>query len=264
MTTEDAGRGRLAGRVAIVTGAAQGQGRAIAARFAAEGALVVVADVADGRGRETAGSIAGARYAHLDVGDPGAWAALVEQTVADLGSIDVLVNNAGIVHHASLVDTTLADYERVVRVNQIGPFLGMQAVAPSMMSAGRGSIVNISSVRGLSGANGLLAYTATKFAVRGMTKVAALELGRHGIRVNSIHPGAIATEGVLGAGALGDLTAIDANFADLPIARIGRPDDVASLALFLASDESGYCTGAEFVADGGASAGVRRPNSPGY
>ncbi|MCU1365870.1 MAG: 3-alpha(or 20-beta)-hydroxysteroid dehydrogenase [Aeromicrobium sp.] len=255
---------RLAGRVAIVTGAAQGQGRAIAARFAAEGARVVVADIADDRGQDLAGELAGAVFAHVDVGNPRDWAAAVEMAVGELGGVDILVNNAGLVHHASLADTTLADYERVVRVNQIGPFLGMQAVAAPMTAAGAGSIVNISSVRGLTGANGLLAYTATKFAVRGMTKVAALELGRHGIRVNSIHPGAIATEGVLGAAALGDLSLIDANFAELPIQRIGRPDDIASLALFLASDESSYCTGAEFVADGGASAGVRRPGSPGY
>ncbi|MCW2801396.1 MAG: 3-alpha(or 20-beta)-hydroxysteroid dehydrogenase [Aeromicrobium sp.] len=255
---------RLAGRVAIVTGAAQGQGRAIATRFAAEGARVVVADVADERGKHLSGELAGAVFVHLDVGSPQDWAAAVEMAVSELGGVDILVNNAGLVHHASLAETTLEDYERVVRVNQIGPFLGMQAVVAPMSTAGAGSIVNVSSVRGLSGANGLLAYTATKFALRGMTKVAALELGRHGIRVNSIHPGAIATEGVLGAAALGDLSDIDARFSELPIQRIGRPDDIASLALFLASDESSYCTGAEFVADGGASAGVRRPGSPGY
>ena len=256
--------GRLAGRVAVVTGAAQGQGRAIAERFAAEGAHLIVGDVADDRGRAVADSLPSARFVHLDVGSPDDWMTVVHLARNEFGSIDVLVNNAGVVHHASLIETTLADYERVVRVNQIGPFLGMQAVAPEMIAVGGGAIVNISSVRGLSGANGLLAYTATKFALRGMTKVVALELGRHGIRVNSIHPGAIATEGVLGASALGDLATIDANFTDLPIRRIGRPDDIASLALFLASDESSYCTGAEFVADGGASAGVRRPNSPGY
>ncbi|MCU1395000.1 MAG: 3-alpha-hydroxysteroid dehydrogenase [Ilumatobacteraceae bacterium] len=265
---ESVAHGRLAGRVAIVTGAASGQGRAIAERFAHEGASVVVADVADERGRAVCDALDAAleraRYVHLDVASPADWSATVALAVADFGRLDILVNNAGVVHHASLVDTTLDDFERVVRVNQTGPFLGMQSVVPAMTAAGGGSIVNISSVRGLSGANGLLAYTATKFALRGMTKVAALELGRHSIRVNSIHPGAIATEGVLGAAALGDLAAIDANFAELPIPRIGRPDDIASLALFLASDESAYCTGAEFVADGGASAGVRRPGSPGY
>jgi 3alpha(or 20beta)-hydroxysteroid dehydrogenase len=150
-----------------------------------------------------------------------------------------------------------------MRVNHTGTFLGIKAVAPVMRAQGRGSIVNVSSVRGLSGANGLGAYVSSKFAVRGLTKVAALELGRHGIRVNSIHPGAVATAGMLGA-AIDDLAAVDANFATQPIPRIGRPADVASMAVFLASDASAYCTGAEFVVDGGASAGVRRPSAPGY
>jgi len=231
----------LAGKVAIVTGAAQGMGRAIAERFARDGAF----------------------FAHLDVGAPDEWSAAVELAVGRLGSIDVLVNNAGLVHQAALVDTTLDDFERVVRVNQTGPFLGMQAVVPAMKAAGGGSIINISSVRGLSGANGLLAYAATKFALRGMTKVAALELGQFGIRVNSIHPGAVATEGVLGA-AIDDLDSIDARFTELPIQRIGRPSDVAAMAAFLASEESSYCTGAEFIVDGGVTAGVRRAGSPGY
>lgn len=253
----------LAGRVAIVTGAAQGMGRAIAERFARDGARVVVTDVDDDAGRAVADALDGAVFCHLDVGSSDDWAAAVDMAVGELGSVDVLVNNAGLVHHAALVDTTLDAFERVVRVNQTGPFLGMQAVVPAMTSAGRGSIINVSSVRGLSGANGLLAYTATKFALRGMTKVAALELGQFGIRVNSIHPGAIATEGVLGD-AIHDLDAIDARFTELPLQRIGRPTDVASMAVFLASDDSSYCTGAEFVVDGGATAGVRRPGSPGY
>jgi 3alpha(or 20beta)-hydroxysteroid dehydrogenase len=252
----------LIGRVAIVTGAAQGMGRAIAERFAREGARVVVTDV-DDAGRAVAQTLDGSVFCHLDVGSPGDWTAVVEQAVGQFGSVDVLVNNAGLVYQAALVDTTLADFERVVRVNQTGPFLGMQAVLPAMRAAGGGSIINVSSVRGLSGANGLLAYTATKFALRGMTKVAAIELGRFGIRVNSIHPGAVATEGVLGP-AIDDLDAIDARFSELPISRIGRPGDVAAMAVFLASDESSYCTGAEFVVDGGASAGVRRAGSPGY
>lgn len=253
----------LTGRVAIVTGAAQGMGRAIAERFARDGARVVVTDVDDDAGRAVAGAIDDAVFVHLDVGAVDDWTAAVARAIRQFGSLDVLVNNAGLVHHAALVDTTLDDFERVVRVNQTGPFLGMQAVVPAMKEAGGGSIINVSSVRGLSGANGLLAYTATKFALRGMTKVAALELGQFGIRVNSIHPGAVATEGVLGA-AVDDLDSIDARFAELPLQRIGRPRDVASMAVFLAGDESSYCTGAEFIVDGGASAGVRRRGSPGY
>jgi len=253
----------LAGRVAIVTGAAQGMGRAIVDRFAREGARVVVTDVDDDAGRAVADSLDGALFCHLDVGSADDWGSVVDLAGRELGSVDVLVNNAGLVHHAALVDTTLGDFERVVRVNQTGPFLGMQAVVPAMKAAGGGSIINVSSVRGLSGANGLLAYAATKFALRGMTKVAALELGQFGIRVNSIHPGAVATEGVLGA-AVHDLDSIDARFADLPIQRIGRTSDVAAMAVFLAGDDSSYCTGAEFVVDGGATAGVRRPGSPGF
>jgi 3alpha(or 20beta)-hydroxysteroid dehydrogenase len=243
--------GALDGKVAVVTGGAGGIGAAIVDAFGAEGASVVVADLDVPSG------------VSMDVADPAGWSALVTATLDRHGRIDVLVNNAGIVHHAALEDTELADFERVMRVNHTGTFLGIKAVAPVMRGQGRGSIVNVSSVRGLSGANGLGAYVSSKFAVRGLTKVAALELGRHGIRVNSIHPGAVATAGMLGA-AIDDLDAVDANFAAQPIPRIGRPADVASMAVFLASDASAYCTGAEFVVDGGASAGVRRPSAPGY
>jgi 3alpha(or 20beta)-hydroxysteroid dehydrogenase len=167
------------------------------------------------------------------------------------------VNNGGIVTHAALEDIELAVYERMVRVNQTGTFLGMRAMAGPMKAAGGGSIINTSSVRGIQGANGLLAYTATKFAVRGMTKAAAMELGHHGIRVNSIHPGAMATRLIGGA----DPAEVDQYFADQAIPRIGRPYEVANMALFLASDESSYSTGSEFVCDGGVTAGVRRPGA---
>jgi 3alpha(or 20beta)-hydroxysteroid dehydrogenase len=238
--------GALDGKVAVVTGGAGGIGAAIVEAFGAEGASVVVADL------DAPSGVA------MDVSDPAGWAALVTAAVEQHGRIDALVNNAGIVHHAALEDT-----ERVMRVNHTGTFLGIKAVAPVMRGQGGGSIVNVSSVRGLSGANGLGAYVSSKFAVRGLTKVAALELGRHGIRVNSIHPGAVATAGMLGA-AIDDLDAVDANFATQAIPRIGRPADIAGMAVFLASDASAYCTGAEFVVDGGASAGVRRPSAPGY
>jgi 3alpha(or 20beta)-hydroxysteroid dehydrogenase len=203
-----------------------------------------------------AGVGAAAVFVHHDVGDEAQWAEAVAVAVDRFGRLDVLVNNAGVVHHASVADTTLADYERLVRVNQIGVFLGMRAVIEPMRRAGGGSIVNVSSVRGISGATRLLAYTATKFAVRGMTKVAALELGRDGIRVNSLHPGPVATD--IAAGADIDPVAMAAYFAHQALPRIGQPDELARVALFLASDESSYCTGAEFVADGGQTAGVIR------
>jgi 3alpha(or 20beta)-hydroxysteroid dehydrogenase len=241
----------LDGKVAIVTGGAGGIGGAIVDAFRAEGASVVVADLDAPSGFS------------MDVTDPDGWAKLAASTLDQHGRIDVLVNNAGIVHHAALEDTELADFERVMRVNLSGTFLGVKTVAPIMRAQGNGSIINVSSVRGLSGANGLGAYVSSKFAVRGLTKVAALELGRHGIRVNSIHPGAVATAGMLG-GAVADLDAIDAHFVEQPIPRIGRPADIAGMAVFLASDAAGYCTGAEFVVDGGVSAGVRRKSAPGY
>jgi 3alpha(or 20beta)-hydroxysteroid dehydrogenase len=243
---------RLDGRVAIVSGGAHGLGQAIVRAFVAEGAQVVVADVDD----EAAGALAdelglAARAAHLDVGEEEQWVEVVGRTVTDLGGLQIGVNNAGIVAKASLAELTVADYERTIRVNQIGTFLGMRTMAEPMKAGGGGSIVNISSIRGLVGRAGLMAYTATKFAVRGMTKVAALELGGFGIRVNSIHPGAVATR-LIGSASPED---VDPQFAHQPIGRIARPAEIARLAVFLASDDSSYSTGSEFVADGGISAG---------
>jgi 3alpha(or 20beta)-hydroxysteroid dehydrogenase len=244
--------GRLAGKVALVTGAAGGQGAAAARRFVDEGAQVVVADVNDVAGKEFAAEI-GAHYRHLDVSREDDWAAAVAEVVEVYGPPTVLVNNAGVLHLAMLTDTKLDDYMRVINVNQVGTFLGMRAVAPLMVEAGGGSIVNVSSVEGLKATPALTAYTASKFAVRGMTKVAALELAGKGVRVNSIHPGAIET-GLLPA-ALGgqpvDLTYVGKR---VPMRRVGQPPEIAELVLFLASDESSYCTGAEFVADGGVTA----------
>jgi 3alpha(or 20beta)-hydroxysteroid dehydrogenase len=217
----------------------------------------VVGDIDDDSGAAVAADIGGtATFVHLDVGNEADWDGAVSTALDAFRGLHVLVNNAGVVHHASVADTTRADYERVVRVNQTGVFLGMRAVVEPMQRGGGGSIVNVSSVRGLAGATGLLAYTATKFAVRGMTKVAALELGRFGIRVNSIHPGPVAT-GIAG-GADVDEAARAAYFAGQALPRIAQPEELARLALFLASDESSYCTGAEFVADGGQTAGIIR------
>ncbi len=242
--------GRLDGKVAIITGAARGQGEAEARLFAAEGATVVVTDVLDDAGARVAADL-GASYHHLDVRDEAGWRNVCNATVAAHGGVDVLVNNAGVFMSAPLLDTTLEDYNRVVEINQIGVFLGMKTIAAAMKQAERGgSIVNISSVAGLEGTRNCTAYGASKWAVRGMTKVAAQELGRYNIRVNSIHPGLIDTD------MMQDLPYIQAGKLDrvvksIPLGRTATALEVANLALFLACDESSYCTGSEFTVDGG-------------
>jgi 3alpha(or 20beta)-hydroxysteroid dehydrogenase len=246
---------RLEGKVAIVTGGARGQGAAVARRFVAEGARVTIADIRDDLGKELAAELGDAAiYQHLDVTSEEDWTAAVAETLSSFGHLNVLVNNAGILHFSSIADTSLADYERVIRVNQTGTFLGMRAVIPAMTEAGVGSIINVSSVEGIAGSAYLTAYAASKFAVRGMTKCAALELGKLNIRVNSVHPGAIDTP--MASEAVGgieiDMAKVGKRVAGLR--RVGQPEEIASLQVFLASDESSYSTGAEFIADGGVSA----------
>ncbi|MFC0108543.1 3-oxoacyl-ACP reductase [Kibdelosporangium aridum] len=245
---------RLDGKVALITGAARGQGAAAARRFVEEGAKVTIADILDEQGKELAAELgAAAVYQHLDVTSEEDWTAAVERTLTEFGALNVLVNNAGIVHVKSIVDTTLAEYERVIKVNQVGTFLGMRAAIPALTEAKGGSIINVSSVEGLGGMAFLMAYTASKFAVRGMTKAAAMELGHLNIRVNSIHPGVIDTQMVRDAagGAEVDMKRVGKRVA---LRRCGQPEEIANLQVFLASDESSYSTGAEFVADGGATA----------
>lgn len=240
--------GRLQDKVALITGGARGQGAAEATLFAEEGASVAVADVLDGDGRAAADE-AGGTYHHLDVTDEAAWQEVVGNVVAEHGPISVLVNNAGIYYSERTLDMSLADYRRVIDVNQVGVFLGMKTVGAVMADAGTGSIVNISSVAGLRGGQGSIAYAASKFAVRGMTKVAAREFARFGVRVNSIHPGAIDTAMLQQvAGFEGDA---EQELRRIPLRRIAEPIEVARLALFLASDESSYSTGSEFLIDGG-------------
>jgi 3alpha(or 20beta)-hydroxysteroid dehydrogenase len=243
---------RLEGKTALITGAARGQGAAAARRFVAEGARVVLADVDDESGCALADEL-GAVYQHLDVRVEEDWAAAVKRAVDEFGSLTVLVNNAGVLLFSELATTSLEDYERVIRVNQIGTFLGMRSVVEPMTRAGGGSVVNVSSVEGLAAVPFLIAYTASKFAIRGMTKVAALELGGRGIRVNSVHPGVIDTQMVRDATGGIDL---DPSWVSQKVAlgRVGQPEEIANLVVFLASDESSYCTGAEFVADGGVTA----------
>lgn len=242
---------RLGGKVAIITGAARGQGAAAARRFVEEGARVLVGDVADEEGKSLVDELGeAALYRHLDVSSEQDWADAVGAVESEFGRVDVLVNNAGVLHFSAIADTELADYERVVRVNQTGTFLGMRSVIPSMRSGS--SIVNVSSVEGLAGMPLVAAYTASKFAVRGMTKVAAMELGERGIRVNSVHPGMIDTPMIHeAAGGPVDMSSVGRRVA---LGRTGRPGEIADLVVFLASGESSYCTGSEFVADGGATA----------
>ena len=245
---------RVDGKVALISGAARGQGEADARLLAAEGAKVVIGDVLDEQGAAVATGIGdAARYYHLDVRRADDWQRVVAFAVNTFGRLDVLVNNAGIIKVGSIVELTVEDYLEVFEVNQLGCFLGMKAAIPAMRVAGGGSIINISSVGGLRGRPMTAAYAATKFAIRGMTKCAALEVGHDGIRVNSVHPGSIDTDMTRGA----EFADIDkqAYHAALPIPRVGTPEDVAQVVLFLASDDSRYCTGAEFVVDGGQTAG---------
>lgn len=241
--------GRLDGKVAIVTGGARGQGAAEARLFASEGATVVVTDVLTGEGEAVATEIQGLFLAH-DVSSETAWQETVQRTLDAYGRIDVLVNNAGIFRRAGLLATTLADYRRVIDVNQVGVFLGMQAVAPTMIAQRSGAIVNISSIAGFLGAAGAFAYGASKWAVRGMTKAAGIELAKHGVRVNSIHPGMIDTE-MMTEVTGGDAERFERIERTVPLRRVAAPEEVAKVALFLASDESAYCTASEFVVDGG-------------
>src|SRR5688500_7094519 len=243
--------GRLDDKVAIVTGGARGQGEAEARLFVREGAKVVIGDVRSELGEALAAELgAAAVFVRHDVADEVAWEAVVATALERFGGVHVLVNNAGIGHTAPIAKHTVADYERVVAVNQTGVFLGMRSVVAPMTDGGGGSIVNISSGAGLRATKYMIAYAATKYAVTGMTAAGALELARYGIRVNSIHPGVVDTP------MLGD--SFDANsnaiVHNTPLRRMARPDEIANVALFLASDESSYMTGAHVPVDGGITA----------
>lgn len=239
---------RFAGKVVVVSGGARGMGAAHVRRFVTEGASVVIGDVLKDDGGKLAAELGDrARFTTLDVTDAARWRDVVAETEEAFGPIDVLVNNAGITRHGSVEDHSEADYRLVVDVNQIGVFLGMQAVVPSMRRAGRGSIVNVASAVGMIGAARSIAYAATKWAVRGMTKAAAMDLAPYNIRVNAVHPGAIRTPMIAD---LDDAT-LNAIAQRTPLRRVAEPEEVANMVVYLASDEASFCTGADFVVDGG-------------
>ena len=253
---------RLDGKVAIVTGGARGMGAATVRLFVAAGARVVIADLLEAEGTALAQELGdAARFVRLDVTSTESWVGAVRFAQEAFGPVDVLVNNAGVLLFKGLLQTTPEEYRRVIEVNLVGEFLGIQAVAPGMIARGGGAIVNISSVDGMKGANGLGAYASSKWGVRGLTKVAAMELGHLGIRVNSVHPGGVDTA----------MTNVDhmprdkvnERFRNIALQRIGAPEEIARATLFLASDEASYMAGSEIVVDGGMVIGQYYPGIPG-
>ena len=242
---------RLEGKVALITGASGGQGRAEARLFAEHGAAVMLCDVADNEGRRLARELSrdglDAAYVHLDVTDAKEWTRVVAAVRKKWGGLHVLVNNAGVVSRDGVAETTDKDWRRVLDINLTGPMYGMRAAAPVMRDSGGGSIVNTSSTAGLTAHFGA-AYTASKWGLRGLTKTAAGELAAWGIRVNSVHPGQVAGTAMLGSGGRGHT---EASSRVVPLGRPARTEEIAEVVLFLASDESSYVSGAEIAVDGG-------------
>ena len=239
---------RLTGKVALISGGARGMGASHVRTMVAEGAKVVFGDILDDEGKVVAKEVGeDARYVHLDVTQPADWDAAVATAVSEFGGLDVLVNNAGIINVGMIEDYALSEWQRILDINLTGVFLGIRAVVKPMKEAGRGSIINISSIEGMAGTLGCHGYTASKFGVRGLTKSVAMELGPSGIRVNSIHPGLIKTP----------MTEwVPEDIFQTALGRIAQPQEVSNLVVYLASDDSSYSTGSEFVVDGGTTAGL--------
>lgn len=242
---------RLAGKVALISGGARGLGAEFARALVAEGASVVIGDVLDDDGRELAAEIGdSARFVPLDVRDYEAWNDAVAVAEQAFGRLDVLVNNAGVVRNAPIDQHSPEDWNLVIDVNLTGSFYGIRAAAEALKESGRGSIINISSDAGLQGYGGITGYNASKFGLRGLTKSAALDLGPHNVRVNTVHPGLIRTPLLEG---------MDFPQEHVALHRMGEMSEIAKLVVFLASDEASFSTGAEFIADGGESAGLAHP-----
>lgn len=245
--------GRVDGKVALISGGARGMGAADARALVAEGAQVVIGDLLEEEGTKLADELGdAARFVRLDVTQPESWQGAVEATVAAFGKLDVLVNNAGIANINTLENFSLEQWRKIIDINLTGTFLGMQAAVAPMKAAGGGSIINVASIEGLRGSPGLYGYVASKFGVRGLAKAAALELAEHNIRVNSVLPGLVRTRMTI---------AIPDDFLAIPLGRGAKPAEVASMVLYLASDESAYSTGADFVVDGGLTAGIPHKTS---
>lgn len=235
--------GRVEGKVALISGGARNIGGASARLLVAEGARVVIGDLLDEEGRALADELGErARYVHLDVTSEEDWAAAVETTVAEFGRLDVLFNNAGIFNGGMLQRYRTAQWQEMLDVNLTGAFLGARAAADALIAAGGGSIINTSSIEGLRGTPWAHGYVASKWGLTGLTKSLAMELAQHGVRVNSLHPGRISTPAT---------DQMPENLIPIPLGRPGQPDEVAAFVLFLASDESSFATGSEFVVDGG-------------
>jgi 3alpha(or 20beta)-hydroxysteroid dehydrogenase len=248
--------GRLDGKVALITGGARGMGEAHVRHFVGEGAKVVFGDILEAEGAKVAADVGEAcRFLRMDVTREDDWEAATAAAVETFGKLDVLVNNAGILIFRKISAMTLDEFRQVIDVNMTGTWLGIKAAIAPMTAAGRGSIVNVSSIEGFIGAAGLSAYSASKFAIRGITKAAARELARLRIRVNSIHPGGVATRMVENPDLVAAVDA-EAFAASMPIKRFAKPIEVSRVAAFLASDEASYCTGSEFVVDGGILTGA--------
>jgi 3alpha(or 20beta)-hydroxysteroid dehydrogenase len=255
--------GRLEGRIAIITGAARGMGAATAELFVVEGARVVLTDVLEAEGRALASRLGpAALFVRHDVREEGDWQQVTARAREQFGGIDILVNNAAVLAAQPLLDMSQNDFRRVIDINLIGTFLGLKVAGRELVARRKGAIVNISSIDGMKGANGLGAYNASKWAVRGLTKTAALEFGPRGVRVNSVHPGGVYTAMANPTGA--PLEHVNKDYSQVPLQRIGMPEEIARATLWLASDEASYVNGAELLVDGGWVAGQYLTMLPGH